>query len=160
MPHEQGSIPESETEVDRLSEHLRIASDNPVLAAKNLGQALRDERERRGKQLDDVRHAIRIRPDHLAAIEEGRFEELPSRALLIAYVSRYARYLSVKVEKLPEQLEAESGARDGHRKDIEPVSDPKFRIGDVLPGPLLVGLIIIAYSMILYWVLYFSGLIP
>jgi cytoskeleton protein RodZ len=157
MAHEQQPIPESGTEVERLGARIRTASDDAVLSMKTIGQALRSARERRGNQLDDVGRAIKIRPDHLAAIEEGRFEELPSRAFIIGYVSRYARYLGLEDEKLLERLEAESGAHDGHRRDIEPISDPKFRVSDLLPGLLLAALTIIAYGMILYWILYLSA---
>jgi cytoskeletal protein RodZ len=156
MTHKQEPIPDIGIEVDRLSALMSIARDDAVLPDKSIGQELRAARERKGKQLDDVWRAIRIRPDHLAAIEEGRFEQFSNRALMIGYVSRYARYLGVGVEKLPERLAAEIGADDGQRPDVERVSDQKFPpLGTVLAGLLLAALTTIAYGISLYWALYF-----
>jgi hypothetical protein len=161
MAHEQEPIRDIGTEPYRLSARMRTTSDDPVSPVKSVGQDLRNARERKGKQLDDVWRAIKIRPDHLAAIEAGSFEGLPSRAVTIGYVSRYARYLGLDVKKLSERLEAEIGAHDGHRIDIEPVSDRTFRVlGTILAGLLLPALTIFAYGITLYWALYFVGLIP
>jgi hypothetical protein len=67
------------------------------------------------------------------------------------------------VEKLPARLEAEIGAQDSvfnHRADIEPVSDRKVRVRGIgSAGLQLAALTIFAYSISLYWVIYFVGLI-
>jgi cytoskeleton protein RodZ len=108
---------------------------------------LRDERERKGKQLDDVWRAIKIRSNHLAAIEEGRFGDLPGRAFTIGYVGRYARYLQLDVEKLHARLEVELAAQDGifsHRINIEPLADRKFSVLRMLIASLLLA--VLAYS--------------
>ena len=148
MDQEQEPIPDNAT------------ADAPSGAWKSIGQEFRAARERKGKHLDDVGRAIKIRPDHLAAIEEGRFEDLPSRALVIGYMGRYGRYLGLDGEKLPKWLEAEIGSEIGPGIDIEPVSDRKFRpVGTVLAGLWLGALIIIAYGIGLYAVLYLIALI-
>jgi cytoskeleton protein RodZ len=160
MAHEQEPIPDTGIEVDRLSARIRMTQDYAVLPWKRIGQELRDARERKGKQLDDVWRAIKIRPDHLTAIEEGRFEDLPSRALVLGYVSRYARYVGLDVEKLPRRLEAEIGPDDGPGIDVEPVPDRKFPpLRNVLAGLMLATFIIVAYGISLYAALYFVGLI-
>ena len=138
---------------------MRKTSDDPVFSVKSVGQELRDERERKGKQLDDVSQALKIHPDHLTAIEEGRFNNLPNRAFAIGYVSRYARYLGLDLGKVLERLEAEIGAHDGildHRIDVKPVSDRKV-LSNVIAGLLLVLLTLFAYGISLYWALYFVG---
>ena len=75
-------------------------SDEPISSVKSIGQELREERERKAKQLNDVWREINIRPNFLTAIEEGRFEDLPRRAFTIGYVGRYARYLELDAENL------------------------------------------------------------
>jgi len=140
---------------------MRTQSNEPISPVKSIGQELREARERKGKQVDDVWREIKIRPNYVMAIEEGRFEDLPSRAFTIAYVGRYARYLGLDIEKLPERLEAEIGVHHSvfnRRTDI--VRAPDRKSGTVTAGLLLAALTIFAYGISLYGALYFVGLIP
>jgi len=133
----------------RLSARMRETSDDPVSPVKSVGQELREERERQGKQLDDVWRALQIRPNYLAAIEEGRFEELPGRAFTLAYVGRYERYLQLGVENLLERLEAEIGAQDSvvnHRIDVEPHSDRRIPVIGIAIASLLLGVLIYSWN--------------
>ena len=119
-------------EAYRLSARLRKTSLHPVSTvspAKTVGQELREARQRSGKKLDDIWLTLKIRPNFLAAIEEGRFDELPGRAFTIGYVSRYARFLQLDVENLEERLSAEidaHGAITRERIEIEPPPGRKF----------------------------------
>ena len=140
-------IPDIGLEPYRLSARMRKTSDDPVFSVKSVGQELRDERERKGKQLDDVWRALKIRPNYLAAIEEGRFEDLPGRAFTMGYVGRYARYLQLDVENLQGRLEAEIAAHDGvfsHRIDVKRLSDRKFPVLGIVIASLLLAAL--AYS--------------
>jgi hypothetical protein len=141
------TIADREFEPYRLSARMRTTPDYPVSSVKSVGQELRDARERKGERLDDVWRAIKIRPYHLAAIEEGRFQDLPSRALTIGYVSRYARYLGSDIERLSERLEAEIGPDDGsanHRVEVEPVQDRKIPVRSI--GVVAAGFLFVALS--------------
>jgi cytoskeleton protein RodZ len=103
-----------------------VNAEDPVSPVRSVGQELRKERERQGKQLDDVWRALKISKTFLAAIEEGRFEEFPSRVSTLAYVGRYERYLQLDIENLLERLQAEIGYQDSvvnHRVHIESPSD-------------------------------------
>jgi len=116
-----------------------------LLSEKRIGQELRDERERRGKQIYDLSLTLRILPDYLAAIEEGRFEELPSRAYAIAYVGRYTRFLGLHTEKLVDRLEAEFLARgdtDEYPIEIVPLPDRELRLGPVVIGGVLLAALV------------------
>ncbi len=137
-------IPDIGIEPYRLSARMRKKSDDPVCLVKSVGQELREERERNGQQLNDVWRALKIHPNYLAAIEEGRFEDLPGRAFTMGYVGRYARYLRLDVEKLQTRLEAELAAHGGinHRIDIEPLPNRKFPVLSIaIVGLLLAALI-------------------
>ena len=112
---------------------------------KNVGHELRNERERMGKQLDDVSLALTIRPNYLIAIEEGRFEGFPNRAFAIGYVARYARYLRLDAKNLVDRLDAELASRDGADNrplEILPLPNRKLRLGAtvVIGGLLLAAL--------------------
>jgi hypothetical protein len=129
----------------RLSARLRIQPHDPVSPVKRVGQELREARQRNGKELVDVWRALKIRPNFLAAIEEGQFEDLPGRAFTIGYVGRYARYLQLDVENLQKRLKAEIAARGGifsDHIDIEPLPRRRFPVvGIAIAGLLLAALI-------------------
>lgn len=63
--------------------------------ANEFGAALRDMREAHGKSLADVGRILRIRHAYLAAIEEGRFEDLPGPTYASGFVRAYADYLGL-----------------------------------------------------------------
>jgi Helix-turn-helix domain len=139
----------------RLEPTMRKTPVDPVSPLKSVGQELRDARERRGKQLEDVSRALKIRPNCLDAIEEGRFEDLPGRAFTIGFVARYARYLQLDVGNLQQRLDAEMGAHHrflNHRTDFELPFERKSerRPGRKFPVPGIVaaGLLLaaLAYS--------------
>ena len=71
----------------RLTARLRQSSDAPFSPVKRIGQELREARVRQGKELVDVWRALKIRPNFLAAIEEGRYEDLPGRAFTPSYLA-------------------------------------------------------------------------
>lgn len=59
----------------------------------DVGAALKAAREFRGLSLQDVCDATRIRRAYLAAVEDMRLEELPSRPFALGYVKAYAQLL-------------------------------------------------------------------
>jgi hypothetical protein len=144
-----GLEPISDLAAYRLSARMRNRPGAPASPpARSVGQELREQRERNGKKLDDVWHELRIRPDYLTAIEEGRFKDLPGRGFALGYVSRYARYLGLDIERLSERLEAEIGAPDeslNHRVELEPVPERKFPFVRVVVAVCLL-LAALAYS--------------
>jgi len=80
-----------------------------------VGQDLCRVRQRQGKELSDVSLVLKIRPHHLIAIEEGRFDVLPARVYAIGYVRSYAAYLGLDAGKYVDRLKAEMDTRGGAR---------------------------------------------
>jgi cytoskeletal protein RodZ len=73
-----------------------------------VGEILSAERRRQGKQLSDVVEGTKIRSRLIDALEQGRYDVLPSPAYVKGYIQSYARYLEIPVEPLLEQFKAES----------------------------------------------------
>lgn len=116
-----------------------------------VGKELQDERRRQGQRLDDLCDVLKIRPKHLAAIEQGRYDNLPGRAFAIGYASRYARYLGLDVDKLSARLEAEIDAHGGiHDRlvNVEPVAEIDRKLGDDAVNPSFFGA---AWRMLRSW---------
>lgn len=120
-----------------LSESLTPSLDT----GPDIGAALRTAREFRGLSLQDLADSTRIRRGYLAAVEEGRYEDLPSRPFAIGYIRAYASALG---------LDGEAAVR--RFKDDEPVRDEPLRApvgvrdrGDPrLTAVIVIGLVIVA----------------
>lgn len=67
-----------------------------------IGAALREARVARGLDVRQCAEAVYIRARYLAAIEDGRFDDLPDAAYINGFVRAYAEYLNVPVEGLVE----------------------------------------------------------
>ncbi len=91
--------------------HLREISDDADTPLETVGQDLRAARLRRGDELASVSRALKIRKDHLEALEEDRFEQLPGRAYAIGFVRSYADYLGIDPVQSVERFKLEIAGR-------------------------------------------------
>src|ERR1700744_6399614 len=91
--------------------HLREISDDADTPLETVGQDLRAARLRRGDDLASVSRALKIRKDHLEALEEDRFEQLPGRAYAIGFIRSYADYLGIDPVQSVERFKLEIAGR-------------------------------------------------
>jgi cytoskeletal protein RodZ len=75
-----------------------------------VGEILSTERRRQGKQIGDVVEGTKIRSRLLDALEQGRYDDLPSPAYVKGYIQSYARYLEIPVGPLLEQFKTENSS--------------------------------------------------
>jgi cytoskeleton protein RodZ len=76
-----------------------------------VGQDLRAARLRRGDDLASVSRSLKIRKDHLEAIEEDHFELLPGRAYAVGFLRSYADYLGLDPVHCVERYKLEIAGR-------------------------------------------------
>ena len=94
--------------------HLREISGDSDAPLETVGQDLRAARLRRGDDLATVSKALKIRKDHLEAIEEDRLDALPGRTYAVGFVRSYADYLGLDGPQCVERFKAEiAGRSDG-----------------------------------------------
>ena len=105
--------------------HLREISegsgegDSPQ---QTVGQDLRAARLRRGDEIAQVSRALKIRKDHLEALEEDRVEDLPGKTYGIGFVRSYARHLGLDDAQFVERFKREvSGHADEHHREPAPI---------------------------------------
>jgi cytoskeleton protein RodZ len=92
--------------------HLREVSDEAQ--PRTVGEALCAARLRRGDDLATVSRALRIRKDHLQAVEDSRVEDLPGRTYAIGFVRSYAGYLGLDPAQFVDRFKGEiAGRNDG-----------------------------------------------
>lgn len=141
MPLDTGGVTQFYRAHDADQSDLAMSGDAPDLYyGPDVGAALRAIREFQGVSLQDVADATRIRRAYLAAVEDMRLDELPSRPFALGYVKAYARHLGANPEaaveryKLdaPDHEEGQLRAPVGVRRERDP------RMGAIIAGGLLI----------------------
>lgn len=108
--------------------HLREISGDSEAPLETVGQDLRTARLRRGEDLATVSRALKIRKEHLEAVEEDRIENLPGKTYAIGFVRTYAAYLGLDVTTMVDRFKEEiSGRHDAHTPSVTPIPDEETR---------------------------------
>lgn len=102
---------------------LRDASGEYEAPLETVGQDLRAARLARGDDLATVSRVLKIRKEHLEALEEDRAEALPGKTYAVGFIRAYAAYLGLKPADYAERFKAEIAGRS----DINP---PKVNVID------------------------------
>jgi cytoskeleton protein RodZ len=113
--------------LERRRVHLREISDDADMPLETVGQDLRAARQRKGEDLATVSKALKIRKDHLEALEESNFEKLPGRAYALGFVRTYAEYLGLNGPACTERFKAEIAGRDSGADETVKLSVPDER---------------------------------
>ena len=66
---------------------------------------------RRGDEIAQVSRALKIRKDHLEALEEDRLEDLPGKTYAIGFVRSYARHLGLDPAEYVERFKRDISGR-------------------------------------------------
>lgn len=77
---------------------------------EELGTILRETRQARGLTIDDVAQVTRIRPRYLAALEEERYDVLPTPVHVRGFLRNYALFLNLEPGPLIERYGASRSA--------------------------------------------------
>jgi cytoskeleton protein RodZ len=108
--------------------HLREISGDSETPLETVGQDLRTARLRRGEDLATVSRALKIRKEHLDAVEEDRIESLPGKTYAIGFVRSYAGYLGLDVTAMVARFKEEiAGRHDEHTPAIAQIPDDETR---------------------------------
>jgi cytoskeleton protein RodZ len=105
-------------------------------ASEKIGNVLRDARETSGASLDDISALLKIRSDHLQALENDDFERLPGSVYAIGFIRTYATHLRLNAGELIERYKAAVAVPHledqgpNPQTDVEPISGAlKIAIG-------------------------------
>ncbi|NEU29307.1 helix-turn-helix domain-containing protein [bacterium LRH843] len=130
-----------------------------------LGQFLKEEREKKQLSLDDLQHTTKIQKRYLLAIEEGRYETLPGLFYARAFIKTYAEAIGLDPEPLFDQYRDELPnpareaivlpARSERTKKVVP---PKKRTkgSSILPAVITI-IVIIAVAVSIWFILQSMG---
>ena len=109
--------------------HLREISGDSDTPLETVGQDLRAARLRRGDDLATVSGVLKIRKDHLEALEEDRLDALPGRTYAVGFVRSYADYLGLETSHYVERFKAEIAGRSDadHPPQIQVIDEDEHR---------------------------------
>ena len=109
--------------------HLREISGDSEGAPETVGQELRAARLRRGDEIAQVSRALKIRKDHLEALESDRLEDLPGKTYAIGFVRSYARHLGLDAAQYVERFKRDiSGRAEDHSREPAPMPHDDRRL--------------------------------
>nr|WP_153123836.1 RodZ domain-containing protein [Peribacillus tepidiphilus] len=123
-----------------------------------LGNRLREAREANGLSLDDLQEITKIQKRYLVGIEEGKYEMMPGKFYVRAFIKQYAEAVGLEPEEIFEQYkndipsvhndELPQLSRVQTRKTLGPTNS---KILDMLPKLFLAIFIIGAAVFIWVW---------
>lgn len=125
--------------------HLREISGDSESPLETVGSDLRAARLRRGDEIAQVSRALKIRKDHLEALENDRLEDLPGKTYAIGFVRSYARHLGLDAAQYVERFKRDiSGRAEEHAREPAAIhlDDRRLSYGwRIMAGIVLVLLI-------------------
>jgi cytoskeleton protein RodZ len=122
--------------------HLREISGDSETPLETVGQELRAARLRRGDDLATVSRALKIRKDHLSAVEDDNLEGLPGKTYALGFVRSYATYLGLDSVQMVERFKQETSGRHDELSSASVVPDEE---GRKLPyGRIGAGVVLLA----------------
>ena len=129
-----------------MEEEVDTVGDNAA-SAQRAGDRLREAREARGLELDQIAAETRINKDHLQKIEAGNWSALPSRTYAIGFTRTYARTVGLNEKEMLDQVRAELA--EGDPNAVE--RPAKFEPGDParVPGRGLAWFAVLAAVLLL-----------
>ncbi|NNG05642.1 MAG: helix-turn-helix domain-containing protein, partial [Inquilinus sp.] len=107
---------------------------------------LREAREAAGYSIADVAQLLRIQRQYLAAIEEGRYSDLPGSVYAIGFVRTYSDFLNLDADEVVRRFKDEAEDLSRPTDYVFPVTPTEARV----PGfaVLVIGVLLaaLAYS--------------
>ncbi|MFQ5533916.1 MAG: helix-turn-helix domain-containing protein [Sphingomonadales bacterium] len=107
---------------------------------RDIGDELREVRMGAGKALKDIAVELRIRADHLRAIEDGEYDRLPGPAYVAGFVRSYASYLGFDGAEITAHLHRGVAEREAMQPLVfpEPAYDGRMRSAPIAAMSALV----------------------
>ncbi len=109
---------------------------------RNVGQILKDERERKFYTLEEVEKITKIRKELLEALEEGQYNKLPPSTFVQGFIKNYGKFLGLHVEKLLAVFRREFSEGKNPPRILESFKNPVDKKGlKITPARVLVSVI-------------------
>ena len=101
-----------------------------IKTPRSLGEILKGVRKNKNLTLEQAEEETKVRAHYLEALEEGRYEALPSSVYAIGFLVKYADFLGINKDNLIEKFSQERGKSYDHAKIMveRRIREPFFSI--------------------------------
>lgn len=131
---------------------------------EEMGQILRQERERQGITLEKIASEIKVSRRYLVALEEGRKDDLPHPVYAKGFLKNYARQLGLDPAQFSQVFEQHLAVEEDHLRNVPryEVKEPPSGLRDRLAAPgfrpsLWLALPVAVVFAGLVWFFFFSS---
>src|SRR5690242_21809193 len=104
--------------------HPREIAGEEAPPRETVGQELRSERLRRGDELSQVSHALRISKAYLEALESDCPDKLPGRTYALGFLRSYASYLDLDADSLVSRYKLATAGLAVSAPQVGPAPEP------------------------------------
>jgi hypothetical protein len=114
-----------------MSEGHTIGEAPGIEAGAHVGEALRDMRRHIGRDLRSIADITCVRHAYLEAIEQMRFEALPSRPFIIGYIRAYAEAVGLDPDQAVGRFKRDYPERDAPLREpvgVEKKPDSRLKL--------------------------------
>lgn len=150
----EGAIPEEDhmrENVTRLPVGPEHAADDtdaarspePFAVENPIGDELKSIRMDLGEDLRTIAASLKIRRQHLEALETGDLDALPGRAYAIGFVRSYADYLGMDGEQAVQRFKTELDGPKDEAEDLH-FPEPEDEIAMPQGSLVIIGLLLVA----------------
>jgi cytoskeletal protein RodZ len=118
----------------------------------DLGDTLREARERRGLTLKDAEDSLKIRSKYLQALEQNDFEVIPGPTFVRAFMRTYAAFLGLDTERLMEEYSSQFEPQTQDKRALHTrggSSRARDRGPHRQPNYVVVGIVAVAIIVVL-----------
>lgn len=112
---------------------------------ESLGTYLRSKRRLKGLKISQVADELRVKPEYIEAMEDNRFDLLPTKAHQRIFLKSYAEFLGVDFEKLKKEYLTEEKIKEKENEYVIPATSNGGWL--YLFFGLLLGLIIVGFFL-------------
>jgi cytoskeleton protein RodZ len=111
-----------------------------------IGADLKAGRVRLSQDIEDLAHILRIRFEHLQAIEHGRFADLPAPVYAVGFVRTYAEHVGLNGEDAIRRFKEEAEGLPHHTRLSFPTPEEESRVprGWLLAAAAVVAVLVYA----------------
>ncbi len=109
-----------------------------------IGNTLRDARNRRKIDLSEVEATTKIRARFLRAMENEEWDVLPGDIYTRAFIKTYASYLGLDGERLAESFRSKGGAPDRAPSRVEPALSARHQPTRSRAGSRILAVVVVA----------------
>jgi cytoskeleton protein RodZ len=129
-----------------VADNARLHSTSSSAGGSAVGRDLKEARESLGITIPQMADTLRIRAAHIAALEEGRFADLPGRPYAFGFARSIARHLGLDPEIVAARLRDEVMGTSAPAELVFPESTEDKRLSRT--GWVLISLVavVVAYG--------------